>query len=327
MNRRVKWIDKLKAISIMFVMLGHIDFCPADWSYFYAPFFLSAFLFASGYTFNSKRTFSEFLINKIKTLILPMFSFGLITISSRLLISFNDNHSIMKDLKDFIYQIRGKNDELWFIACIFGTSILFYFVIKLINSNRNFIIAIIILALISIVYQYIIAIPLPWHIQMYGIGCFYMGLGALYKKNEYKMKKNIRYLYFYIVTIVYVLVVYVQYLYKDHPPVTLYYFGDSLILYFITVLLGLMMIILFVNLIPDFRLLSFIGENSFIYYAFHGKIESLLLVVFKKLNLFLIVPNILLLLILYFIMEIIILIPITLFINKYFLFVLGKKYK
>ena len=76
-KKRVLWIDLLKAISMLFVMLGHIDFCPSQWSYFYGPFFLSAFLFASGYTFNNKRSFSEFFINKVKTLLVPMFIFNI----------------------------------------------------------------------------------------------------------------------------------------------------------------------------------------------------------------------------------------------------------
>ncbi|MBC5639002.1 MULTISPECIES: acyltransferase family protein [Clostridia] len=326
-KKRVLWIDLLKAISMLFVMLGHIDFCPSQWSYFYGPFFLSAFLFASGYTFNNKRSFSEFFINKVKTLLVPMFIFSLINIGSRLLLTFNNDQVISQDIKDCFFQIRGKNDELWFIACIFGASIVFYFVNKLINKQKIFIITILLLCFCSIIYDKTIGIPLPWHIQMYGSACFYMGLGALYKQNENKLRKFINYYSLMLTLIMYFIIVSMQYVYKQGDPIVFYNYGQSILRYFTISGLGLAMILQIVNLIPNIKLLSFIGRNSFIYYAFHGKVESLILVVLKKsevLSQQVINGKMILLLIIYLILEVILLIPVAIIINRYFPFMLGR---
>ena len=63
----------MKFICIFFVMLSHLgsNKIATVLRAFYEPFFLNGFLFASGYTYISGRPFKEFMIRKMKQLLLP----------------------------------------------------------------------------------------------------------------------------------------------------------------------------------------------------------------------------------------------------------------
>lgn len=53
-KKRIEWIDVLKCICMFFVMVSHVSSkqkIAQDLEKFYLPFFLTGFLFASGYTY------------------------------------------------------------------------------------------------------------------------------------------------------------------------------------------------------------------------------------------------------------------------------------
>ena len=66
---RIVWLDSLKGICMLCTMVGHYTFFPKDVAACYAPFFLSAFLFAAGYTFHLESSFKRFVEKKIKTVL------------------------------------------------------------------------------------------------------------------------------------------------------------------------------------------------------------------------------------------------------------------
>lgn len=81
---RLHWIDVLKGIGIIFVMLGHINskITVVPWIYMVpAPLFfaLSGFIFS---TFEIKKNipFKEFLVKRLKSLIVPFIFFRLILV-------------------------------------------------------------------------------------------------------------------------------------------------------------------------------------------------------------------------------------------------------
>ena len=56
--------------------------------------------------------------NKVRTLLLPWFTLSMISIFSSQVIS-TGNHTLKADLIGTLLQIRGQNDYMWFIACLF----------------------------------------------------------------------------------------------------------------------------------------------------------------------------------------------------------------
>lgn len=84
LKSRLHWIDVLKGIGIIFVMLGHINskITVVPWIYMVpAPLFfaLSGFIFS---TFEIKKNipFKEFLVKRLKSLIVPFIFFRLILV-------------------------------------------------------------------------------------------------------------------------------------------------------------------------------------------------------------------------------------------------------
>ena len=74
------------------------------------------------------------------------------------------------------------------------------------------------------------------------------------------------------------------------------------------------------------RFITFIGQNTLIYFAFHGKVQSLLTKIINNL-INLNNWNIFIYSIMYVLLEAIILIIPSIIINKYFPWMLGRKYE
>lgn len=61
-QQRLEWIDNMKGIAMVLVMLSHMSISTQA-GIIFKPFFLSIFFVVSGYTFNIKGSFKEFIIN------------------------------------------------------------------------------------------------------------------------------------------------------------------------------------------------------------------------------------------------------------------------
>lgn len=74
MNKhRVDYIDALRGILIMIMVMGHVDFGAAFDKYIHA-FHMPAWFFLSGYFWNyDKLSYGEFVKKKIKALIVSYF--------------------------------------------------------------------------------------------------------------------------------------------------------------------------------------------------------------------------------------------------------------
>lgn len=62
--KRIEWVDIVKYVCIIMVMLSHLETRTEIWSAFYTPFFLSAFFFAAGYVYKPNNSFGVFLDKK-----------------------------------------------------------------------------------------------------------------------------------------------------------------------------------------------------------------------------------------------------------------------
>lgn len=142
---RISYIDQLKGIAILLVVLGHVigyNNCENSflWRFIYS-FHMPLFMFISGYV--AQMTFrienfgwnevSSFMIKKFRTLLLPMVTWGIV-IPFFFLRSTVENNFI-DYLSNYITMWGG---GLWFFATLFFLSALFLFyrwIIKLINSK------------------------------------------------------------------------------------------------------------------------------------------------------------------------------------------------
>ena len=329
MKNRIMWIDYMKAISIIMVVLCHIPCCPDYIRNFCAPFFLTTFLFSFGYTFNNKYSLITFIKKKVNTLLIPFFLLSLILVLSRYIISFSEHSELWKDLKNMLFQIRGNGDDLWFIALVFVSSLVFYFISKLASKKPIYIISLIVLFAFSYSYYLLGFRPLPWHLHIVGSAVFYIGVG--YYCSHYNLIKEEIFkkpLFLASSILLYSIMLILSLKYFNNVSFSFYSYGNNIILYFIITILGLIFnISLSMNI--RFDLLAFYGQNTLLIFGLHGKLYKLYYELFSRFFGYIKVNYLwgdgILLTILILLCTIATLIPIIKIVNKYLPVLSGKK--
>lgn len=138
-NKRVDWVDVAKGIGMICVILAHVEE-----QYLKMPlytFHMPLFFFLSGYLFSIKSSFKEFLISKCRRILVPYFCLGGILILFDIYWngrnSFNqtwyNKEYAMYDITQLFVQKRFLT--LWFIACLFWLSLLFYVLVRFIKKE------------------------------------------------------------------------------------------------------------------------------------------------------------------------------------------------
>ena len=333
--KRIYWIDSVKYICIMFVMLSHLSICPDWFAFFFKPFFLGGFFFASGYTYKNNKNFKDFLISKIKGILIPWFVFGIFNILCSQIISFNNQKSFVYDIKCFFLQVRGKNDGLWFLACLFVAYLPFYFIVKYTNKNAGLIITCILCLFSQFYIRYFDGEffsgggnSLPWHLQFMFIADFFMLFGYLCKeKNISFFEKQGSIKNFFIITVLYLAILVIfnkifkcRYTLNTGEPFS----------WFIVMIFGVLFVVSLAKILPKSNYVSYIGANTLLCFALHGKIEVVIEKILLKLNLYKIAESNLIIqlglsLLIVIGVSLILIIPIYI-INRWFPWTVGKKY-
>lgn len=292
--KRIQWVDVIKFICIMWVMLCHLEANTEVLRAFYLPFFLNGFYFASGYVYSHRSEFGPFLEKKIRGLFVPWLFFSVFNIIMSQIFTFNNHLSLLEELKWNFLQIRSNGDGMWFVAALFVAYIpFFFFVDKYENSEKGKIDRLkligkaILFLMLTYIYNSLMdpnllpwkSSALPWHIEYMFIVVFWMVLGYLYR-NEYETlidsKVNLILLIF--LGAIYLVLCFAPIITGEHTEniiiSTIYSYSCSLI--------GIFVLIYFskIIVIPN-KYFLYIGQNTLICFAFHGKIYSLIQSVIK----------------------------------------------
>ena len=99
---RLTFIDILKGIGIVFLIMGHMGF-GNDFDFYIHGFHMPLFFFVSGYLFNIKRTFCEVISRKFKALIIPYASFGMVALYYFISFRGAGQEKIIKFIKHFTF--------------------------------------------------------------------------------------------------------------------------------------------------------------------------------------------------------------------------------
>ena len=200
-RNRIMWVDTARCICIYFVIITHLESCTSSLYRFYGPFFLTGFLFLSGYCYKHRDGFLAMLRKKTLQLFIPWLLWGLLSVAFHQLFSgFRKNKdqimSLGKELKWFFLQVRGINDGPWFFAMLFVSFLLFFFLIRFYEKNKSRRAAApALLAALGLLYLagklYTSLVPpfsygtnaLPWHLEYLPTSLFFMFLGYLYRSS------------------------------------------------------------------------------------------------------------------------------------------------
>lgn len=319
---RLLWVDYMKGICMMAVIMSHIGW-PEVYGKIFSPFFLTGFFFVSGYTFNRKNNFIQFLRGKIKTLVIPVLSLGSI---NALLAYWAENKPFVERIEGLLVQCPGMWDDLWFVVCLFSMEIMFYG-ITMLKSLKGISACVVALSLVGYGYSISKMESLPWHIENACILMIFL-LGGYIVKNTKQgscllnLLKNYKVLL--SLCLIYVLVVCLI----DNYPIDIHLLNyNSWIAFMVTALMGVVIVLgVSLNLErfmhnPIMKYLQFVGQNTLVYYAFQSKAIRLIVLL---LSLSGISADGYGSVLLYTLLVSIVLIAPSWLINKYFPFLIGK---
>lgn len=185
-NEKLNWIDALKGIGIILIVLGHTHVLFRTYIYsFHIPLFFSI----SGFLFQEEKCkFSQFVIKKVKTLLFPYVFFSLLSILIYFVVS-NKEISIIESGKQLLLSTRNNitiNPTLWFFTCLFAVETI-YFLLCIIFKNR-YVRTLIIIA-ISILGFYTIESPiLPFSFDSAAYFMLFYAIGNLMR--EFRQPEN-----------------------------------------------------------------------------------------------------------------------------------------
>ena len=273
---RENWIDVIKAICMIFIVMSHLPYCPKILRHFLTPFFLTGFYFASGYVMKPL-TIRKFAIKKVKTILWPWLIFSAIEI---VMISKFGNHetTIVGYMLYTLLQVKDLHESLWFFPSLFLTLVFADFLILRLNGKT--------LAWVSCgmllgsrLYGMFMpsnllpwnSVCLPWHLHNVGTTVFFVILGYLYRKHQVnkKIKK-----YMPIISIMCISLYLIElYITRNTIEIGIWNYTE-LLEWFLIMGTGLAMVITVSQSkrLNNSRVLSYIGQNTLLYYALHQNI-------------------------------------------------------
>ena len=287
-KKRIVWIDVLKGVMILFVLLSH-SHAPDIYIRFFAPFFITMFFFASGYTFSLKKSFGEFLLGKVKHLLIPLVLMGGIKLTIACVVN---HYSFASRIKGLLLQISGKNDDLWFIGCIFTAFLIMYPIVRFCNTDKKgytwrILLSAVVVATLGWVDTLVFGIKFPWQLETAAIMTFYMSAGFLYRKNEAiiveKIEKKPVIALLSAVAYIVLLV-----LFENEADIHKGNYTYPFV-FIIMSILAILPIIVLIKKLCTFNLKSekffcFMGKNTLFYYAFEGYVIQTFYKVCEKLD-------------------------------------------
>ena len=178
---RCNWLDIAKGMTIMLMVIGHSSI-PHYFSNFIWAFHMPLFFIAAGWTTNwEKRTFFEYCIHRIKTLMLPFVSYSIIVC---LVLS---HHSSWKGV-GYVLSHGWEGYPLWFIPVLFVASVISRAVYE-VKSTYFRLMLIISLAMVGVELD-INNIYLPWALSTVPYASFLVAGGGYIKHIVNPEKSN-----------------------------------------------------------------------------------------------------------------------------------------
>ncbi|RHF00033.1 acyltransferase family protein [Roseburia inulinivorans] len=181
MKEHKDYIDIMKGIGIILVVIGHTGNSFSGWIY---SFHMGLFFWITGYTMALKPLpeTKAFVVKKIKSIIFPLIGFWMISVMNQYIIirKYNLSFELFDYIKGLLLgghwlEITG-NFPLWFLHLLFIAEILFYLEVKFLP--RYFVILNgIIIALGTLKFQEIIQGRPIWHINALPVALVYMTIG------------------------------------------------------------------------------------------------------------------------------------------------------
>lgn len=273
---RIEWVDIGKYICILFVIISHLESVTRVLTAFYHPFFLTAFFFLAGYVYEKPESFKIHLKKKFNGLFVPWFIFSNLNIILSMFITLKGERNIKQEVVLNLLQIRELGDGVWFVALMFVAFIPFFYINQIKKTSIR-LLTFGVIAVIGELYRYLFPVDfwpwgsysLPWHIEDIGSAMIWMALGYCFKtewEKNFDEKNTVRNRFF--ICLLYIALISSTFYLRSNIL--------SILLSYISSIVGVIFIISFSKVLKTNRYISFVGSNTLIYFALHGKVYAVI---------------------------------------------------
>lgn len=344
MGKRQEWLDVCKFLAIFLVVWGHVGLPTLLYAYIHA-FHMPVFFFLSGYFFNSEKhkKITSIVKQRGKSILLPYFVFGLFFISFWSAVYFLTGHydsiitpsEILKSMLVTNTTASPYNAVQWFLTCLFLTELIFFIIYQVSSGKKKTIFNfLVICALAGYLYPYFTNLRLFWGLDVALTAVVFYGFGFLVKKSSNKMLKIIykpKPLYIIILFTISFITIYAN----GYVNMRLITYNNYVLFYF-NAFAGIAILLMLSKYIGNQRLMTrsklyevitYLGRNTLIILVTHRFVERLMKMVLERLVITADPIVITLINLLCTVMIIVLMIPISKFMNRHFYFLLGKSRK
>lgn len=187
--KRIAHIDVVRGIGILYMLIGHIGFGDEMDIYLHA-FHMPIFFFISGYLFSFPDEMDIYVQKKVKSLLVPYFSFAFVYLGLFVVLEEKINFDVLKSQCYGIFffptdrvPIAG---ALWFLMALFFSSIFFgmlYCISAKYKHHTEFIFfSTLTIMFLSMFITSVQRIKFPWALAPASVGLGFMGTGYCMRK-------------------------------------------------------------------------------------------------------------------------------------------------
>lgn len=197
-TQRLDWVDNLKGIGMILVILGHVSINKYLNDIIYS-FHMPLFFIISGFLFNFSNK-DNYVLKKVKSLIVPYFKFCFIWFMYWFIFERfirGGNISITQQFFNIFIAKGGAenyyyNAVMWFLPCLLITEITFYYLKRVINNEKIIYLVVIVFSLLGYLNSKYNSLRFPWliDVMLTSIGFYAVGYYILPKYNNLKMESS-----------------------------------------------------------------------------------------------------------------------------------------
>ena len=263
LSERIEWIDQVKGFGIFLVVYGH-NF-PVIEKYIYG-FHMPLFFIIAGF-FHPPIQQPNSILKRFKSILIPYFIWSFLLFTFWLLLgrfygdSINYNLSIFKNFIGIFYAQGGRDYmdwgiPMWFLPTLFLTFILFY-LIKCIKSQYQQFLVLFIVSVLGFVIPHLFKNKLVWSFDVALVALIFYAIGFFSKNVLINLNKMNSWFLTILFGVLYLL------LFNFNEKIDMYrsIYGNELIFIINGVTGSVFYLLLFKN-IPIFKFFGFLGKST-----------------------------------------------------------------
>lgn len=263
LKKRIDWIDALKGIGIILVVLSHTTNGGEVLRTLIFSFHMPLFFMISGYLFKPNLRFVKFSFKIFKSLVIPYIccaTFDLIIVACN-----GSFESICALLLDFLF-VKGNpviNRPTWFLIILFEIELLYYFVYRLTNWKKCM------LGILLFMLSFLCGRRFVFGLNIVPFSMCFFVIGDLCKNVKAYIQKKRTKLYHWYTYLIIILIWLILSMYNGPTDIYGYIHGKSSILHVVNGFLGTAVFTVIAVKLRHIRLLRYFGENSLIVLCTH----------------------------------------------------------